>query len=363
MSEGRLTQITITDVPALARGCAVLGTGGGGEVESGALIALSALQASGPVPLVTLDDLPDQGLVLPLSGIGAPTVGHEMMHGVEEPFLVRDAVEQALGAPVVAVMSSEIGGSNGVAPVGWAAQLGLPLVDGDGMGRAFPEVQMVSMNVAGIPIENIALADVIGNVTFLRPTDWEWAETISRAVSVAAGSYALMADNVITAGRMRGAIVEDTVSQAVRIGRATEGVADPVEALRAELGAARLITGKVIEVERRTGGGFVRGSVVIDGMGTDTGRVLRIEIQNENLVVFEDGQVLASVPDLISVIDIHTAGAIATELLRYGQRVCVMAWPCADLWRTPRGLEVVGPRAFGYDLDYIPVEEAAHAFI
>ena len=59
----------------------------------------------------------------------------------------------------------------------------------------------------------------------------------------------------------------------------------------------------------------------------------------------------------------HTAGAIATELVRYGQRVSVLAWQCDPLWRTPRGLEVVGPRAFGYDLDYVPVEEAARAFI
>ena len=231
------------------------------------------------------------------------------------------------------------------------------------MGRAFPEVQMVSTNIAGLPIEIIGLVDVIGNVTILRPTDWEWAETISRMVSVAGGSYALMADNVISAKRMRGAIIEGTVSQAIRIGRVTEGAADPVAALMGELGAARLITGKVVEVERRTGGGFVRGSVVIDGLGEDANRIVRLEIQNENLVAFEDGAVLASVPDLITVVDMHTAGAIATELVRYGQRVSVLAWACDPLWRTPRGLEVVGPRAFGYDLDYVPVEEAAHAFI
>ncbi|MDR0359838.1 MAG: DUF917 domain-containing protein, partial [bacterium] len=26
-------------------------------------------------------------------------------------------------------------------------------------------------------------------------------------------------------------------------------------------------------------------------------------------------------------------------------------------WRTPRGLELVGPRYFGYDFDYVPLEE------
>jgi len=28
-----------------------------------------------------------------------------------------------------------------------------------------------------------------------------------------------------------------------------------------------------------------------------------------------------------------------------------------DIWRTPEGLKYFGPRHFGFDYDYIPVEE------
>ncbi|MGN6380558.1 MAG: S-methyl thiohydantoin desulfurase domain-containing protein [Gaiellales bacterium] len=66
---------------------------------------------------------------------------------------------------------------------------------------------------------------------------------------------------------------------------------------------------------------------------------------------------LATVPDIITVLDSETAHAVHTERLRYGQRVSVVAFPCDPIWRTPRGLELAGPRAFGYDLDYIPVEQ------
>jgi uncharacterized protein len=103
----------------------------------------------------------------------------------------------------------------------------------------------------------------------------------------------------------------------------------------------------------------VRGSAVIEGTGADGGRVLRLEIQNENLAAFEDGEVIASVPDLISVVDQQTGAAVATELLRYGQRVVVLAFACDPLWVTPRGLEVAGPRAFGYSFDHVPFREAA----
>jgi len=105
----------------------------------------------------------------------------------------------------------------------------------------------------------------------------------------------------------------------------------------------------------------VRGSVVVEGLGDDAGRLLRIEIQNENLVALEQGRVLASVPDLITVLDSETADAIPTERVRYGQRVTVIAMRCAPVWRSPFGLEMAGPRAFGYDFDYVPAEELALA--
>ncbi|QYC44318.1 hypothetical protein Nocox_33755 [Nonomuraea coxensis DSM 45129] len=347
----------MSDIPALARGCAVLGTGGGGDVRTGSLAAVRAIREYGPVPLVSLADLPDDALVVPLSGIGAPTVSHEMIHSEDEPRRVAEEVERIFGCPPSAVMSSEIGGSNGVIPVAWAAQLGLPLLDADGMGRAFPEVQMVSMYVAGLPADLVIMSDVQGNVVTIRPVDGLWSERLARAVCVAAGSSALMADYVLTAAGARGAVIEGTVTYALEVGRATEGVPDPLGALQGRLGAARLVTGKLTDVERRTTGGFVRGTATVEGTGEDRGRTLTLELQNENLVAIEDGRPLAMVPDLITVVDTETAAAIQTEGLRYGQRVTVLAWPCDPLWRTPKGLETAGPRAFGYDLEYVPVEE------
>ncbi|WP_283138087.1 DUF917 domain-containing protein [Rhizohabitans arisaemae] len=354
-------RITLDDVRPLARGCAILGTGGGGDVSTSTLAAERALKDYGDVPLVTLDELPRDGLVLPLGSIGAPTVSQEMLMSGREPRLIREAAERDQGRPAVAVMASEIGGGNGVEPVAWAATLGLPLLDADGMGRAFPEVQMVSMYVAGLPAGTVVLADVQDNLTLIRPVDGLWSEQLARAVCVASGATALMADYIHTPAELAGAVIEGSVSRALAIGRAVSDTQDPIGALVRTLGAATLITGKIIELERHTGGGFVRGSVVVDGVGECRGRMLRVEIQNENLVALENGVVRASVPDLITLVDAQTAEAVSTESLGYGQRVTVLAWPCAPLWRTPAGLRTAGPAAFGYDIPYIPVEEAAHA--
>ncbi|MDO9396731.1 MAG: DUF917 domain-containing protein, partial [Herbiconiux sp.] len=332
-----MTSLTESDVDDFAFGCALLGTGGGGSVGGASLEVAHAIREFGPVPVVQLDELPVDGLVMPLSSVGAPTVSFEMLNNGGEATAVRAAVEKEFGAEVVAVMASEIGGSNGVGTAMWAARLGLPLLDADAMGRAFPEVQMVSFYVAGAPVTSLCMADLQGNVATFRPVDGAWSESLARAFSVACGGVALMSDYAMTAGEMVGRIVPGSVSRAHALGRAARGSADPVAAVQAELAAARLISGKVTELERRTGGGFVRGSFVISGTGADRARTVRIDIQNENLLATENGRVLATVPDLISVIDSQTGVAIATEELLHGMRVSALAWPSDPLWRTERG--------------------------
>ena len=333
----------------------MLGTGGGGEVTTSTLIARQALQEHGPITLVSLDDLPDDGMLMPVGMIGAPSVSIEKLSSGTEIDVLRRAVEEITGQPVVALMVSEIGGGNGMLPVAWAAKTGLPLLDADGMGRAFPQVDMVSMNVAGLPPELIVIADERDNVVTIRAASGAWAELIARAVTDVFGGNAAMADYVMTVKDARGAIVEGSVTKALRIGQAVLDATDPVSGLLGVVDGVKLVEGKVIDVQRKTAGGFVRGSVVVEGYGADAGRLVRIEIQNENLVVLEEGVVRASVPDLITVVDAQTADAVATELVRYGQRVAVIAFPCNPIWRTDRGLHIAGPRAFGYDFDFVPV--------
>ena len=347
---------------ALARGCAVLGAGGGGDTYLSLLQALQATEDFGQVRLVDLDELPDEALVMPCGGIGAPTVSIEKIENGNEGERLREQLEYLTGRRVAALMASEIGGGNGVLPVTWCARMGLPLADADGMGRAFPEVPQVTMQLAGISPSPAVMTDERGNLIVFRTISGDWMERLERAAAVEFGGAACSTEFSLTAAQARGATVRDSVSLAIRIGEAVIGATgSPVAALAAEIGAFRLVTGKISDVERRTTSGFVRGSVVVEGLGEDAGRLIRLELQNENLVALERGRVLASVPDLITVVDSETADAIATERIRYGQRVTVIAFPCDPVWRTERGIAVTGPRSFGYDFDYQPVEELAGA--
>ncbi len=354
-------QIGEDDISVLALGCAVLGTGGGGNVETGSWSARRSLREHGNATLVTLADLEPNDLILPLHLIGAPTISQEMIPSGLEPARIRDEVERVLGRPIAAIMTGEIGGANGVRGPGWAASLGLPLLDADGMGRAFPEIDMVTMEVTSRPPNIVVVADVVGNVTTIRPLDGGWAERLARASCVASGSSATMTSYIMTAAEAADAVIEGTVSLALEIGALLSSGGSGLPELCAMLNADELVSGKIIELDRVDRGGFVKGSVVIEGTGSDKGRLVRLEIQNENLIALEEGQPLATVPDLIVALDTDTSQAYGTEMLQYGQRVTLIAWPCHPLWRTPAGLAKTGPGSFGYEIDYVPIEELREA--
>ena len=107
--------------------------------------------------------------------------------------------------------------------------------------------------------------------------------------------------------------------------------------------------GKIVDLKRHLRGGFSVGEIALEGIDRHAGSRATIEFQNEYLSFERNGDVEVSVPDLIVLLDVDTGHAISTDILRYGQRVSVLALPCHPLLRTPEALAVVGPKAFGLD--------------
>ena len=161
-------QLTAANLPVYALGCAIASSGGGGATKIPLAIALRAVSALGPVDIVAVDELPPDGVVMPVGMVGSPVVATERIWSGDEAFILREQVEALSEAPVVAVMCFEIAGSNGLLPVTWAARLGLPLLDADGMGRAFPEMQQQAMHLAGVSASPMVLTDGCGDVSVHR---------------------------------------------------------------------------------------------------------------------------------------------------------------------------------------------------
>lgn len=346
------------DIDNLALGATVLGTGGGGDPYIGALMAKQAIEQYGPVELISIDELDDDDLVIPSAMMGAPTVMVEKIPGGDEPVKAFTQLEKFLGRKASATVSIEAGGLNSTIPFVVAAELGIPVVDGDGMGRAFPEIPMTTLHFGGISATPMMLADEKGNTVLLSTINNAWTEALSRNATIVMGGSSMLAIYGANAKAMKINLIHGTLSKSIQIGELLAKKEDATIRLGQLLEFTKgteLFRGKITDVMRRTLDGFARGTVTIEGISADTGSVFRLEFQNENLIAIRDGETVATVPDLITVLDQETVKPITTEELRYGQRVVVIAMPCAPVWHRPECLALVGPKYFGYDLDFIPL--------
>ena len=360
--------LTEDHLPDLARGAAVLGTGGGGDPYVGRLLVRQAIREHGPVTVLDPDEIADDLLVIPTAQMGAPTVVHEKLPNGSEPALALRALERHLGARAGATMPIECGGINSMIPLVVGARLGLPVVDADGLGRAFPELQMETFGVYGISGSPMAIGGERGETTVIDTgTDNRRMEWLARGVTIRLGGVAHIAEYSMSGADVRRTAVPRTLSLALAVGRAIrearERNADPVAALATALAGTLythlrvLFRGKVSDVERRTEAGFARGRAA--AVSFDGAHKLEILFQNENLVALVDGTVRCLVPDLICVLEADTAEPITTETLRYGQRVTVVGISTPDLMRTPEALATFGPAAFGLPHTFFPVEGSA----
>jgi hypothetical protein len=324
-------------------------------------MAIQAIRHHGPVQLVSVDELADDALVVPSAMMGAPTVMVEKIPSGQEIIEAFNALQEYLGRKIDATVSIEAGGLNSTTPFTVAASLGIPLVDADGMGRAFPEIQMVTPTMHGVSATPMSLADEKGNAAIINTINNRWTERFARSLTVDMGASAMIALYAMSGKQVKEAMVPGTISLAETIGRAIREAranhTDPIKAVLNLTQGYEVFRGKIADVQRRTVAGFARGEATFQGIGSYHNSQMVLQFQNEHLVAIQDGQIVVSVPDLITVLDIETGEPITTEGLRYGFRVVVLGMPCTPKWRTTAGLALVGPRYFGYEIDYVPVEE------
>lgn len=349
------------EIENIAIGAALLGTGGGGDPYIGKLMALQAVEEYGPIRLLDPEEVPDDALVVPSAMMGAPTVMVEKIPSGDEAVAAFKALEEYLGKEIYATMPIEAGGVNSMLPLALAARLGLPIIDADGMGRAFPELQMVTFYLEGVSATPMVISDEKGNSLLLNTIDSVWAERIARKTTIEMGGSVMNAIYQMDGKTMKKSSIRNILSLEEEIGAkirtALKNNRQPIDEILEITKGHKLFQGKVTDIDRKTQDGFAKGTASIEGLGSNTGKTCKLHFQNEHLLAEVDGQVVCITPDLIAVLDAETGMPITTEGLRYGARCIVIGMPCDPKWRTPKGIEVAGPAYFGYNTEYQPVEE------
>ncbi len=359
-------KIGLDQLEDFARGAAFLGTGGGGDPYIGRLAAQHAIEEFGAPELIALEDLDDDTAVYTAAYIGAPTILVEKLICGADLDLAVAKLEELIGTPAGAVISAEIGGINSMVPLAVAARRGLPVVDGDGMGRAFPEVQMVTFNVYGVPATPAVIANEHLEYCVVHAHNAKSAEDKLRAIAIEMGLGAGLSCYPMSGRQAKKTAVAKTASLAIGVGRAiAEGRrgGEPIDALLAYLRTTPyynqcqvLFDGKIVDLLREVKGGWNVGTCVMEPLAGGSGR-MEVLFRNENLIARLDGKTMAIVPDLICIVDRESGEPITTEGVKYGQRVKVLGVSAAPIMRTPEALAIFGPRMFGFDEDFTPIEE------
>ena len=330
------------ELDALALGSCVLGSGGGGDPKPELLRTKEILMSHQPPEIIDIADLLDDDFVVPIGFMGAPMVSIEKLPSGKECLCLLEMIANHYGKKPTAICAVEIGGSNAFVPLALGAVTGLPVVDADMIGRAFPELHMSSCALAGISCTPAFLADAVGNRAVVQPASPSRVEPLCRALTEAMGSSVAVALYLLTGKEARKTLCPGTFSQALTIGKEIqEGTFSPY----------LIGSGHISDIQQDIQGGFLKGKVQITGREG----VCEVEFQNEYLVARNANKVLAATPDIIAIIEKESGQPMPVERLKFGLGVNLVALPSPPIWQTAAGLAVVGPRAFGYNFDYVRI--------
>ncbi len=367
LREWGVTDFQVIDKKALSEitlGASILATGGGGDPEIGLLWAYNVVDQGKEILLIDPEAMPDEALVAIAGCLGAALVLTEKPPNGQELFWCYDALRRYMGKSIEAVVPPEAGGVNTPVPMAVAGAVGVPVIDADGMGRAFPELQMTSFYIHGVSPSPTAAADEKGHVTICDASDALLTEHIIRNAAMAYGGISWIAGYPMTGRQLKDTAILRSISMAWDLGKrvfnARHKHLDPIAEAIKLTGGYRAFQGKIVDIDREFGAektkGFSLGRITVEGTDDFKGRTAAVDFQNEWLNLEIDGKVRCMPPDLICILDPATGEPIRTDIVRYGYRGTVLLIPAHERMRTERGIATFGSRYFGYDRNYVPVE-------
>ena len=346
-------------------------------------LLFNQLEAGRQIELVEAKSLPDEAWTVMTCGFGGRAdeggTAQELaaLGAVEEKYddtgqivaAVR-ALEDSEGVKVEAIIPGETGALAVATSIAAALELGAAVVDGDyAGGRAVPEVDQGIPEFRGVPFCPMALGTRWGDVIIVKETvSLAMADRIGRMATLASYGPVGAAWDLFQMRQAKTLFVEGTLSKALAVGRvireAREQGVDPVSAAVNAVDGWLLFEGEITdsEVADEEALAFGLGSHTLEGLGSYAGHIFKIWYKNEYHVSWWDGKPFVTSPDSMIMVDLKTAEPALSFDFSIGDHTAVIGSRAWEGFRTEEGLEVFGPRHFGFDIDYVPIEEKLKEF-
>ncbi len=364
---------TRIDIEDFIRGCTFYGVGGGGNPLLGMAKMEAVLAKQGVIELVDPATIGDDEMTCCVFGMGsiAPTVNRPGAYDQYERvapnpnMAALEELEKMTNCSISAVVAFEPGGVNTSIGLHAGAMLNRKIIDGDYSGRAVPELCQTIPAIYGETITPLAICDDWGNVLHItRTASTASLEGIGKNVSIitkAPDKFAICAHaGMLLPGRkMKEYVIPYTMTKALEVGRtireANEQGKDAPQ-MAATAVAGKVIFKGVVDAFTFESSGYMTGETSIQGCKEFDGQSMKIWFKNENHIAWRNGTVVATSPDIIEVVNLENAEPITNTNLREGAQVAVIGAP-NPRYRTPQALNYMGPKYFGFDLDYTEIEK------
>lgn len=371
----KLVLKTEQEVADLVRGLTFYATGGGGLPANGRESLMSELNAGRDIVLHDIDDLDDDALTAcpflmgsisphseetknEMEGFGfTETVNNEkarMLKAIEE-------LEEYVGKKVDAIIPIELAGANAPAAIAAAQALGKVAINGDYTGRAIPEIQQTTPYLADKPITPITSVDEWGNICLIKQaTNYRVAERLGKLISAGAYGLAGQAGFLLSGKEAKELLVRDTMTECYELGKlireCNEQGKNTIQQTLEATGGYLIHSGTIAIKDDEDRIGYYWGTYTIKGSGKFCNTESKVWFKNEHHMCWIDGEVAVTSPDTIVMVDSATGEPIPNPLSYEGQEVTILAIPSRPHFRSQKGIDILGPRYFGFDVDYMPVE-------
>lgn len=359
-------------------GLKLMGTGGGGSPASGQEMLSTALEEGLTLSWVDAGDLPEDTYSCTTYGSGSISedtpdsmeeidalgkkLGIPNKYGYQAPEIAVRELAEYTGTEIGAIVAVELGASNTPAPLVTAARMGIPLVDGDYSGRAVPEDMQATYFLADVKTWPAAIVDWWGNTIILKEAaSTEMVERIGKMLGMAAYGAVFFATMPLSAKQTRELVVPGTLTKSFELGKAVrlarEADQNPITEIIKQLDGWELFIGEVTGKDWEDKEGVMVGTTYIQGSEAYAGKKLDVWFLNENHVTWLDGEPYVFSPDMIILADPESGEAYTNTEIKAGDRVAVVGCKINPFFRTEKAINYFGPRYWGFDIDYVPIEE------
>ncbi len=359
------------DLHDILLGAAIVGTGGGGSLDEGIKLVDKALDDGCEFILAELKEIPDDALIGTPYGCGSISpLSEEQIKKYEAMPKIKDtpevaavkAIEEYFNKELYGLITTELGGGNTAAALNAAARTGKPIIDADPAGRSVPCLQHSTYYLKDVPIYPMSVANEFGDAMIItKVANDERAEALARAAAVASFNHVGVVDHPAEWKILKDALFKNTITMCLEIGRtarkAREEERNFAYDVAEKFGGFIMFEGIVTKADWEDRDGFTFGNIYIKGEEEYKGSELKIWFQNENIISWKNGEIFVTVPDSMNIVNCDENMPLLNPYAKKGMKVTVFVLKAFDEWRTEKGLEIFGPKFFGYNIEYKKVED------